>query len=179
MLPDFLARGLGLEFIFLACAISMILFDLLVLLSLPSGCSFTWTSDWQPPTSAKLNKFLLSLKWKEQYPRSSARALPRILSDHILILLDTGDLFQRHSIFRFENMWMSHDHFDSNVRQFWSFLDITCVDPGGRLVLKLWSLRSYLKSWSRHNFHHVLTSKRQLLSSIHVLQTINDSRRLL
>jgi len=64
---------------------------------------------------------------------------------------------------------MLHDHFDSDVQQFWSSLDITCVDSGGRLVLKLWSLRSYLKSWSRHNFYHVLTSKREILSSIHIL----------
>jgi len=65
-------------------------------------------------------------------------------------------------------MWLSYNRFDSDVRQFWSSLTITTSDLGGKLIMKLRALRSFIKSWSRQNFTHVITSKRQLLSSIHL-----------
>ena len=43
--------------------------------------------------SAKLDRFLFSLEWEGKFPRTSSRALTRILSDHIPILLDTGNLY--------------------------------------------------------------------------------------
>ena len=52
------------------------------------------------------------------------------------------------------------------MQQFSSSLIITFGDPGGRLVLKLRSLRSFLKSWGRQNISYVVSSKRQLLSSV-------------
>jgi len=70
-------------------------------------------------------------------PRSSARALPCILFDHIQIFFDTEETLIYSSIFIFENMWLSHDQLNNDVRQFWCSLTITNVDLGGRLVLKL------------------------------------------
>ena len=97
----------------------------------------------------------------------------------------------------------SYSHFDGHRRcfsetfnfQIWEHVDVTwsiwfyCAVvmvlswyywwwPGGRLVLKLWYLRSFIKSWSRRNYYHVTSSKRRLLSSIQILQSISDSRQL-
>ena len=82
-------------------------------------------------------------------PKSFSRAIPHVLSDQIPILLDTGEVSMCPSIFRFVNMWLSQDQFDNDVRQFWSSLIIITSDPSGRLVIKLRSLRSFLKSWSQ------------------------------
>ena len=83
-----------------------------------TGRLYTWTSEWQPPTSAKLNIFLFFLEWEELYPSTSIRALPRILSYHIPVMLNPGETLPHPSIFRFENMWFSHDQSDSQVRHF-------------------------------------------------------------
>ena len=80
------------------------------------------------------------MDWEENYLRTSARALPHILSDHVPILLDTGEVSMCPSIFRFENIWLSHDQydpFDSDVRQSLSSLTLITGDSSGRLVLKL------------------------------------------
>ena len=69
-----------------------------------AGRLFTWSCDWQPPTSAKVDKFLFSLEWEEKYPSTYARTLPYILSDHIPILIDSVDIPLRPAIIRFENM---------------------------------------------------------------------------
>ena len=115
--------------------------DLIMSLSLIqppiTGRSCTWTSDWQLSTSAKLDMFLFSLEWEEQFSGSSACGLPRFLSDHISILFDTGETIIPSSIFRFENMCSSYGQFNSDVWQFWCSLSITHVIHGARLVLKL------------------------------------------
>ena len=56
-----------------------------------SGQDFTWTNEWQSPSSVKPDTFLLSLEWEDNFPLLSARALQRPLSDHTHILLGTGD----------------------------------------------------------------------------------------
>ena len=129
------------------------------------------------PTSTKLDRFLLSLEWEELFLSASARALLCILSDHVAVLLDVGESVVRSSIFRFENV-VSHAQFESEVRQLWSSLNESDNDLGGFLVLKLVSLRSFLKIWSRNNFTHVVSCKRQLLSSIQFFQVISDTRPL-
>ena len=73
--------------------------------------------------------FLISLEWEELFPSAYARTLPYILSDHILILLDTRKLVMWPTIFRFGNMWFSHANFDSQVSQFWSPFNVTNRDP--------------------------------------------------
>ena len=58
-----------------------------------AGRLFTWTSDWQPPTSAKLDRFFFSLEWEELFPLTFARALPYVLSNYIPILIDAIPFF--------------------------------------------------------------------------------------
>ena len=89
----------------------------------------TWISDRQPSSSVKLDRFLYSLEWDELFPQTSTRALPRILSDHIPILTDTRDIPLHPTIFRFENMWLYHDRFDSDVRLFWNSLRVPIANP--------------------------------------------------
>jgi endonuclease/exonuclease/phosphatase family metal-dependent hydrolase len=54
-----------------------------------SGRQFTWTNNMSTPTFVKLDRILTSIDWELKYPRVTARALPRILSDHTPLLLDT------------------------------------------------------------------------------------------
>jgi exonuclease III len=51
---------------------------------------FTWENNMPTPTFEKLDRILTSTDWELKYPRVTAHALPRILSDHTPLLLDTG-----------------------------------------------------------------------------------------
>ncbi|KAL4196362.1 hypothetical protein AMTRI_Chr04g182850 [Amborella trichopoda] len=60
------------------------------LLDIPlQGSRYTWSNHATNPTLSKLDRFLFSLNWEEHFPRSLAMALPKPISDHYPILLET------------------------------------------------------------------------------------------
>jgi hypothetical protein len=44
----------------------------------------------QTPTFGKLDRILVSTEWEVKFPQVMVRALPRGISDHTPLLLDTG-----------------------------------------------------------------------------------------
>ncbi len=73
----------------LMCLFSNMIDDLeMVDLPLSNQC-FTWSNLQHNPTLAKLDRFLISTDWELSFPLSRVKVLPRITSDHSLILLET------------------------------------------------------------------------------------------
>lgn len=54
------------------------------------GRRFTWSNDQLFLSCVKLDLFLYSPNWEDLFPLSSTRALPRPLSDHIPLILNTN-----------------------------------------------------------------------------------------
>lgn len=48
---------------------------------------FTWSNMQQNPVLARLDRFLISTEWDQDFPLSKVVALPRVTSDHCPILL--------------------------------------------------------------------------------------------
>ena len=81
------------------------------------GGSFTWSNRC---TWSKIDLFLLSEEWEEYFPDISQRQLPRLLSDHIL-LLDCRVERRGSRPFRFENMWLHAEGFVEQVKKWRSY----------------------------------------------------------
>jgi hypothetical protein len=56
-----------------------------------SGGQFTWSNNQKNPTLEKLDRILINCEWENLFPLSSARKIPRLMSDHNPIILDTHE----------------------------------------------------------------------------------------
>jgi hypothetical protein len=86
-----------------------------------SGRRFTWASSAEIPTFEKLDRILVSIDWEQKFPVSMAEALTRELSDHMPLLLNTGDAAHRgntHQL-KFELGWLTRDGFHDMVAKVW------------------------------------------------------------
>jgi hypothetical protein len=51
---------------------------------------FTWSNNQDVHIFATLDRVLASITWEQKFPLSSIQALPRLVSDHTPLLLDSG-----------------------------------------------------------------------------------------
>ena len=70
------------------------------------GGSFTWSGGLNNQAWARLDRFLATPSWLDQYSRVHQRRLSRPTSDHFPVLLEGGGLRRGPSPFKFENMWL-------------------------------------------------------------------------
>jgi hypothetical protein len=78
------------------------------------GGSFTWL---RPLSWSKIDRFLVSSEWEAKFSSVSQKRLPRLCSDHFLILVDCGDFNGGGRPFKFENMWLKSEGFVDRVKQ--------------------------------------------------------------
>jgi hypothetical protein len=80
---------------------------------------YTWANNLQTPTYEKLDRILVSTDWELKYPKVNVHALPRALSDHTPLLLDTGMSSQHNpQMFKFELAWLFKDGFYDTVTRY-------------------------------------------------------------
>jgi hypothetical protein len=62
----------------------------------------------------------MNFEWENLFPLSSARKIPRFISDHNPIILDTHEKTDSKSKeFCFEKNWISHPEFLTRVERAW------------------------------------------------------------
>lgn len=66
------------------------------------GASFTWSNHQSTPAMSRLDRFLVTSDWLETYPEVAQLALPKPVSNHCPILLDSDCGRWGPSPFRFE-----------------------------------------------------------------------------
>jgi hypothetical protein len=102
------------------------------------------------PTYEKLDRILVSIDWEIKYPKANVHALPRALSDHTPLLLDTRMPSQHNSqMLKFELAWLLKDGFFDIVTGIWQ------SKTRGANAMEIWQnkiclLRKYLRGWLKN-----------------------------
>ena len=95
-----------------------------------TGARFTWTNRQVDPTQSVLDRVLVSPEWELCCPLASLRAITRIGSDHVPLLLCTAD--ERPPTpprFRFELFWLNQAGFREAVAAKWTLRAPLPTDP--------------------------------------------------
>lgn len=74
--------------------------------------------------------------------------MPRVTSDHNLLLLECGNWERSLSYLKFESWWLQTEKFNARVKGWWNSESYT-GRPDYILVCKLKALKVKLKEWSR------------------------------
>jgi hypothetical protein len=84
-----------------------------------SGRKYTWVNNLTVPTFEKLYRILITIEWEENFPLAMVRALPREISDHTPLLLNSGENISRgtQTLFKFETGWRLRNGFIDMIRE--------------------------------------------------------------
>jgi exonuclease III len=80
------------------------------------GGKFSWSNNRDDQCWSRIDRFLFSLDWEEQFLDVVQRRLPRLLSDHFPLMLDCGVSTRSGGYFKFEKMWLKFEGFVDQVR---------------------------------------------------------------
>ncbi|KAK9904622.1 hypothetical protein M0R45_000540 [Rubus argutus] len=114
------------------------------------GAEFTWVRrrGLRGNVESRLDRSLANLEWLDIWERFDCCTLTRTCSDHHPLLMSfSKSSGARHSLFRFQKMWLQHADFHGFVKQSWNSVDsFGC--PLSVLQQKLRSLRKALQNWN-------------------------------
>lgn len=82
------------------------------LMDLPlQGAQYTWSRGEDTLQASKIDRFLVSAEWNECFKAIKQLALPKVISDHKPLLLESGVWGSTPSYFKFENIWLQKEGF--------------------------------------------------------------------
>ena len=129
------------------------------------GGSYTWSGGINDRSMSRLDKFLVTADWESHCNKVTQRRLPRPVSNHFPILLDSEGVRMGPSPFCFELMWLRFEGFKETLKGWWqnlhfygSFSFIISV------ILK--ALKGILNAWNREVFGKVETNKEDALRRV-------------
>jgi hypothetical protein len=127
-----------------------------------SARQFTWANNLPIPTYEKLDRIMVSTDWKLKYPKVTVQAITRHLSDHTLLLIDTGEITPpiKIQLFKFEL-----EDFCGIVAEIWQ------QENNGHTPLQIWQnklrrLRQYLRGGSKNYIGAFRKEKKELSDRI-------------
>jgi hypothetical protein len=102
--------------------------------------------------------------------------LPKLCSEHFLILLDCGDFHRGIRYFKFENMRLKYESFVDRVKKwtYYRFQD----SPSFILARKLKALKADLKVWNEEVFGNIDRQKNILLEELRDLEVVEEEKAL-
>lgn len=140
------------------------------------GRKYTWYKD-NGMCKSRIDRALINEKWAEKWSETGLRGLPRTVSDHCAIILQTYQTDWGPKPFRFINAWMSNPQFLEVVQASWREGGI---EGWGCFVFmeKLKRLKEALKIWNREHFGNMETKIRLLKEEIQLLDEKDDRDEL-
>ncbi|KAK9929868.1 hypothetical protein M0R45_026941 [Rubus argutus] len=141
------------------------------------NAEFTWSNNMENAIWCRLDRFLFSTEWEDNFPDVRQLALPRVTSDHCPVLLDTIKVKWGPTPFRFENIWLEHHLFKDNFKNWWGEESVFGWE-GFKFMRKLRGLKEKIKVWSKETFGNVGGEKRELEELIKQLDTEEKSDNL-
>ena len=112
-----------------------------------------------------LDRFLVTVDWESHCNKVTQRCLPRPVSDHFPILLDSEGGRMGPSPFRFELMWLIFEGFKETLKGWWQSLHFY-GSFSFILSAKLKALKGILKAWNREVFGKIETNKEDALRRV-------------
>ena len=151
--------------------------DDLKLVDLPlQGGYFTWSGGLHNQAWARLDKFLVSPSWLDQFSNVIQKRLPRPISDHFLILIEGGGIRRGLSPSRFENMWLKVEGFKDLMRSWWQEMSVN-GRASYKLATKLKVIKHNLKIWNREVFGSLESNKLVALQQVEYWDQVESERR--
>ena len=129
------------------------------------GGPFTWRGGLNNQRMSRLDRFLVTADWENQFSNVTQSTLPRPVSDHCPVLLDSDGIKSGPSPFRFENMWLKFAGFKDMLRDWWQSLHFS-DSYSFILTSKLKALKGILKAWNIEVFGRVDKKKKEALNRI-------------
>jgi hypothetical protein len=112
-----------------------------------SGGKYTWSNNQVDPTLEKLDRILVNNKWDARFPLSTVRKIPRFVSDHNPLVLDTEfDQVQKVKTFCFETFWIKHPDFLPKMEEIWN-QPVQAVNAVSNWCIKINRVKKFLKRW--------------------------------
>lgn len=109
--------------------------------------------------SSRLDRFLCTREWLEEFPELSLSLGSRVVLDHFPLILESSPVSWVPTPFRFENMWLLHNDFKKNIREWW----VEGEEQGWagfRFIRKLTFAKEKLKVWNKETFGDVRIRKK-------------------
>ena len=126
------------------------------------GGHYTWQGGSNGRSMSRLDRFLVSPDWESQCNKVIQRRLPRPVSDHFPIMLDSEGVRLGLTPFRFELMWLKHEGFKEILKGWWQ--DLQFHGSFSFIISsKLRALKGLLKIWNREVFGKVEYQKKDAL----------------
>ena len=141
------------------------------------GGPFTWRGGNGNQCMSRLDRFLVLGDWESQFSNVNQRTLPRPVSDHCPVLLDSEGIKSGPSPFRFENMWLKFEGFKDLLRDWWQSLHFS-GSFSFVLASKLKALKGILKVWNKEVFGSVEKKKKEALSRIAFWDEVEKEKEL-
>ncbi|XP_047259646.1 uncharacterized protein LOC124892401 [Capsicum annuum] len=142
------------------------------------GAHFTWSRGDNIVQASRIDRFLISTEWNDSFRAIKQSALPKVISDHKPILLESGDWDVSPSYFKFENMWLQSESFLEKLKDW-----MQSYNKMGRadyvLLKKLKRLKKDITTWNREEFGKVETRKTKALDELSALEQAAESRQVI
>jgi hypothetical protein len=136
------------------------------------GRRYTWSSEREMPTLAKLDRWFGSVEWDDLYPEASLTAMSSSLSDHCPILMSSASSLPLKRRFRFESFWTKLDGFLEEVDALWG-KDAVSLNPFINIDRKLRNLSRGLQRWSQRkvgSIRDLMLMANELIARLEVAQ---------
>jgi hypothetical protein len=112
-----------------------------------AGGGLTWSNNHEFPTLVKLDRVLMSKNWEDIFPLVKVEKLPRILSYHNPLIIESEKPCKKsYSAFFFEIEWLSHQTFKKIIEDIWS-KPCRAKSTLDRIQQKLKLCKRFLKGW--------------------------------
>lgn len=123
------------------------------------GPRFTWTTlrYHLGLVQEHLDRTVANPSWRQNFPKAKVKHLPRVHSDHCLVLLTLNTTSYRRGVkpFHFEPMWFSQPNFLNLVKESWS-------EGNDSLQNAIICFRRKANIWNREVFGNVFLKKKSL-----------------
>ncbi|KAH0740076.1 hypothetical protein KY290_033119 [Solanum tuberosum] len=112
------------------------------------GAHYTWYKSEDSTQASRIDRFLISTDWSDNFGAVNQLAFPKVTSDHRPIVLESGDWSANPSYFKFENMWLQHDGFTEKVKEWWQSYNVN-GSPDYILAQNLKHLKRDISKWNK------------------------------
>ncbi|OMO53991.1 reverse transcriptase [Corchorus capsularis] len=112
------------------------------------GGKFTWSSKRDTPSMSRLDRVLFDVCFLNLFSCLHQRCLPRSLSDHNPVIVESSEVDWGPKPFKFCNHWLDHCSFKDLVNNSWHSLPYE-LEAGSAIWSKLKKFKPIIKQWQQ------------------------------